>query len=584
MTLLATHCASQIDGRIAAANPATDRAIFSAIDHATPAYTRNAMAWFADVDLTCYAVWNSRYGGYFCPTAISPLHVVTAKHIALQIGDTVRFVATDGSTVVTRTIASVSTPFEDVQLCKLNVTLAGANVNYARVLPAAWANYLPISSALYAAGDGVPTVSVKNTNKKVSVGEAIYAGTSDLVLTVPKDDATRISFYEASIGGDSSSPSFLFIDGEAILLFCAWHAGPNGPFLSLLIDEINAALAALGGGFSLDEIDLSSYTAIEPPESEEPDVGVLTLVTKYAKTSPDLKWSTTTWTLTKDGDDTTTAPTTGETADLNGFGDQNNDFTVDENIACGLIIDSTSFNLVKLIVNNGVTINANYGDYSAYPNDRYYHLRLANAATAVLTGYLDGNAPGTSVVSYAGSTGSIEIRGGINGRVTTSPTNNVLFVWSGNVTQPAGWTCTLVFGSSGTAKFTLGGLTLSNAGTVTLTTSYPSKIDLTTGGGLSVTNSGDGVCTITLTSTGTFTPPASLSGVNLVLNHTGTTVTLAATTRVKTLTLTAGTLALGGFHIVYDTLSAVAVVPTGTGGIVAASFMAADNTIFRVGD
>lgn len=49
-----------------------------------------------------------------------------------------------------------------------------------------------------------------------------------------------------------------FIAGEAVLLSHA-TSPVAGPFYSHWIDEVNAAMTALGGGYQLTEIDLSSF-------------------------------------------------------------------------------------------------------------------------------------------------------------------------------------------------------------------------------------------------------------------------------------------------------------------------------------
>jgi len=301
MTTLLTHCAAQIDGRIAGMAAPGDEAMFSAIDHATPAYTRNTGAWFAAhdglpaIDLTCYAVWNSRYLGLFCPTAITPLHVITAKHVRLLVGDTLRFVTAD-STIITRTITAVLDPepgiyptSKDFWLCKLDSALP-ASITPAKILPTDWADYADFSNASYIAGNALPCLTVKNTTKAAVVSEVAIFWRDSLALDIAISDATRIAFHENTIVGDSSSPSFLLVNGEAVLLLNAWFGGPTGCFVSFYAAGINTGLATLGGGYSAEAVSLAEFAPLPDPivPPEEPLEGAPLVADKYTFAAGDI--------------------------------------------------------------------------------------------------------------------------------------------------------------------------------------------------------------------------------------------------------------------------------------------------------
>jgi hypothetical protein len=250
---LRAHCDSQIDTRIAAHNAIAERArLFLELDPETPAYERNDSCWLNSVDMTPLAAWNSRGGFQRGPTLVSPRHFVGAVHWGLQSGDTVHFVKAD-NTVVVRTVSSVATiSGTDILVGMLNSDV-DAGIAFARVLPTSWAQKLPTLHLF-----GLPVCSADQ-------GKQVYCrnlrSLSDSVVCEVPNVFSRVSYYKEAISGDSGSPCFALIADKMVLL-CCWltGGGGSGPSLTRYTTEINAAMATLGGGYSLTAVDLSSYT------------------------------------------------------------------------------------------------------------------------------------------------------------------------------------------------------------------------------------------------------------------------------------------------------------------------------------
>lgn len=250
---LRAHCDSQIDTRVAAHNAIAERAeIFSARDPEAPSYTRNESCWLNSVDLTPIAAWNSRGGFQRGPTMVSPLHFIGAVHWSLSAGDVIHFV--DGADVTTtRTVDSVtSVAGTDILVGKLNAALP-AGVDFARVMPTNIAEYLPTLHLF-----GLPVCS-SDQRKRVYCRNLNSLG-SDAVFSAP-NVASRLGYYSPVAGFDSGSPAFAVIANEMVLL-CCWLRGDggSGPSITNYTTEINAAMATLGGGYTLTAVDLSAYT------------------------------------------------------------------------------------------------------------------------------------------------------------------------------------------------------------------------------------------------------------------------------------------------------------------------------------
>ena len=566
MTVLATHCTSQIDTRIAGLTPAAAWPLFSTLDHATPAYVWNADSWtrlhggLPTLDLSCFSPWNSAYLTSFCPTAVTPWHVLLANHAHPGVGSTVRFIKADG-TVITRTIAALqkADPYKDILVAKLDSSLEGTGIGIAKILPQTWNQYLDPTD--------VPVLTCKNNGKLAVVTrcQLILDTWSDALCGAPLDE-TQLSFYQQSVSGDSSSPSFFVINGELALLFTAWRGGPAGSFVTGAATAVNAAIATLGAeGCSLTAVDLSSFDLLDEPyvySESLPDPELpegYTLANKYLKSTADNLWSNAVWSLTPGyAGDPCDPPADDDVADCQGLAA--GPMTLDESFACGLVIDSVDDMTFQTV--GGLTYAANFGDGLTSGKHCKFQTPASGAAATIAGDVDDANSTSAMVTCSSANVGII-FQGAVAGGFTMSGPRTTLMKWTGAVEQPAGWTFTVLNSSSSTGKFDMTGLVLTNLGTVNLTSAVPSNVVFA---GAGIVNSGAGVFSLALIGAGTFTPQADLSGVDVTVASAAGTITLGKGFHCNLLTLTSGTLALAGYVVCYHAL-AVGVTFSGAGGL-----------------
>ena len=263
---LRSHLGTQLDDRLAAsALPSTSLAIYSTQNHAAGTYTRNSSCWATGVDLTPVSPWNSEAGPYKAGTLISPRHVLFATHYHPEAGITIRFVKMD-NTVVTRTVTAIQilsqsgTNYPDFTVGKLDSDVP-AGIAFCRVLPDTWAAKLPTLAQLT-----VPAVCTDQEEKLLvrdlqSITSAGTVNGSMVGMRVPAD-VTRRSWYEDVVGGDSGNPVCLVIGNKLVLLsVLTYGGGGSGTSLVSFRTALNSAMTTLGGGYTLTDVDLSSYTS-----------------------------------------------------------------------------------------------------------------------------------------------------------------------------------------------------------------------------------------------------------------------------------------------------------------------------------
>lgn len=251
------------DGMLAliGAHTADDKSLFSLQNHTAPSYTRNVNCWAAPLNLTGMSPWNSRGSATRSGCAITPRHIILAKHYPLSASDTIRFVAADNS-VVTRTIADTTLLAEsaylekDTQVCLLDSDLP-ASITPFKFLPADVDDYLPALDhwnlpAL--AFDSQEYALCVETFAKYWTISPITAGQFTQPTTNP-----FLTMSESIVDGDSGNPIFLVVNNAPVLLSHWTHAN-GGPKYHTFLDLLASALTTLGGGHSLQTVDLSSFT------------------------------------------------------------------------------------------------------------------------------------------------------------------------------------------------------------------------------------------------------------------------------------------------------------------------------------
>lgn len=259
---LREHTETAVDALLAGKTASTALAIFSTQDHAGGTYTRNTSCWASGVDLTPISPWNSSGGAHNAGTLISPRHVLFASHYLPAAGSTIRFIKAD-NTVVTRTITAMQSLsdsqayYPDLTVGVLNSDVP-AGIDYARVLPDTWASYLPTLAVR-----PVPALST-DQEEKLTVREmtSLSVAPGNRVFFATPADPQRRAFYEDVVAGDSGNPAFLLVNNKLVLV-TVWTGGGGGmgTHVAGFRTAVNAAMTALGGGYSLTNVDLTGITS-----------------------------------------------------------------------------------------------------------------------------------------------------------------------------------------------------------------------------------------------------------------------------------------------------------------------------------
>lgn len=260
---LAKEINDAVDNRINGLTPSNAINIFDTQDHNASNYIRNTGCWCnqnVSLDLTCISPWNSNSSNKKAGTLISPRHIIFAEHFQISNGSTIRFVTMDNQ-VIERTMTSKQSVGpsnnSDFFATDLSVGLLdsditqGDNINFCKVLPSNFENYLPHLS------DGMASLTLDQEEKALITN--FFVSNTSAAFSSPKD-SNRLNYFESKISGDSGNPAFLIINDELILV-TTWTFGGagSGPNISQLHTEVNSTMASLGGGYQLSVVDLSSF-------------------------------------------------------------------------------------------------------------------------------------------------------------------------------------------------------------------------------------------------------------------------------------------------------------------------------------
>ncbi len=255
---LARHIVDQTTALIGS-HTADDMPIYSVQNHTGATYTRNTSCWVYPLNLTAISPWNSRGGQTRGGVAITPRHVLVAKHYPLAVSDTVRFV-TAGNVVVDRTVDAIYNVPEtvayskDVQIVRLDSDLP-ASITPVKFLPANAYEYLPSWDAW-----PLPLIYTNQSERMACAPSKIsHQSAADYVASIVTTEPPYGVMYEQVIVGDSGSPTFVVINGTPVLI-CHWTFAGMGAAHHMMLTEIAATLTTLGGGHTLSTVDLSSFT------------------------------------------------------------------------------------------------------------------------------------------------------------------------------------------------------------------------------------------------------------------------------------------------------------------------------------
>jgi len=262
-TDLFDHMSEQVDDRIEGVTVSNaTKAIFSTRGNLASPWVRSSTAWTnngSPIDWTGMSPWNSRGGYTRAGTLITPRHIALAHHYPLSAGDTVLFVDSDNNTE-TRTVSSVQRVLTtDIQIAKLSSDLPSSFTHYPILDNETFEKYL---SDGYNMNDStLPSVMfdqqdhaiVKDTRKSRLISGS-FLGHS------PSTEATRATFNETLIGGDSGNPGFVLIGGKPVLVL-THHYSSGGPSYPFYKDDIQNIIDSMGGSYQLSDIDLACFDA-----------------------------------------------------------------------------------------------------------------------------------------------------------------------------------------------------------------------------------------------------------------------------------------------------------------------------------
>ena len=227
-----------IDLRIATKHDSTiNLKIFTSQDHSKGAFVRNPNCWASTIDLTCISPSHGAPPSYQCAgTLITPRHVLLAAHLAIKVGDSIRFVTSDNQTVTRKVILDSYTTdwsmtWPDVLVLLLDKDVP-SSITPCQFLPSYYAQYLAND------GRGLPVIYTDQEEEAI-VSDLWQITSSNLRTDTPRFNLTtpkasnRKALYEPIIGGDSGNPAFLVLNGKLVLLGVFTYSG-GGSSLSYI--------------------------------------------------------------------------------------------------------------------------------------------------------------------------------------------------------------------------------------------------------------------------------------------------------------------------------------------------------------
>ena len=258
----------------------------------------NTGCWAYPVDITSMSVWrDTEAPNRFPVVAITPFDVVSG-HVGMATGIVYRWLTRD-NVVVERTIVQSRAigSFGDAStyyVGRLNAALpAGITPaklldfgEIAHVIPSACIPSSPLTKLPVIVTDqdknaliSVSTLIGSSTcGSSVTLQDAISSGklvttlpdvqlqddkvTRRIVVNQPESGSQYLAFYEEIVPGDSSSPIYLVVNNEAVLLTTLYTSTGEGASYESMIWHISRALEQLHGGVTSyypEIVDLSSF-------------------------------------------------------------------------------------------------------------------------------------------------------------------------------------------------------------------------------------------------------------------------------------------------------------------------------------
>jgi photosystem II stability/assembly factor-like uncharacterized protein len=260
-----------IDSRIAgfSTSPSSFRSLWITRGNGSGGWQYNTSTLWSNqgghaLDFSGASPWNSAMGYNGAGTLISPRHLLFATHYTPANGSVIVFVEHDNQ-VLTRTLVNrLRIGSTDMTIGVLDADVPNSIAYYPLVSHTDFQRYL---------GDiRVPIIRVNQTDTLFI--QNLSAVSSDSIATTSASGSRAPYTTSGMVSGDSGNPNFAVIGDQLILLGA--HYTPNSfPNAGNYFAEINAAMASLGGGYQVTQLDLSAYSPYVPPSIPNQSMNVL---------------------------------------------------------------------------------------------------------------------------------------------------------------------------------------------------------------------------------------------------------------------------------------------------------------------
>jgi len=243
--------------------------VYSTLENGTGNAVRNTGVWSGGVNLTCVSSYSSIFGNAWQFTAISPIHVVSANHIAGPIpnGTTIWFCDNSGSRTSRTSTRSTQIGGSDILITTLNSPLTSSIIP-ATALPANWwTTYLPnpqfnipvifLSQDMYVGALGSLAPAIDPQGEAAQFAGTVHSSILQNFVILPRV-------------GDSGCGEFFVISGSLTIISIAHYYGGPGQDISSFTSAINTEMALAGTNpytsttYALSPVNLASFPSGSP--------------------------------------------------------------------------------------------------------------------------------------------------------------------------------------------------------------------------------------------------------------------------------------------------------------------------------
>ena len=226
-------------------------------NYCKPDFYPNTNCWAFGIDLSCASPTNSQSGTQRAGTAITPLHIVLAKHFGISNQKKIYFSGADGELIERSIKDSANENSNDIRVSLLSTNLPPC-ITPAKLLPVNYRDYI-------GNGFGLPILMLDQEEHAIVAELNSLPKSSNYSSGSFPKNVRRKLYYEEVISGDSGNPVFLVFENQPIILY-TFHTGGGGagPFLTGNKDIIQSKLDMLSNdnGFTplpIQFFDFSSY-------------------------------------------------------------------------------------------------------------------------------------------------------------------------------------------------------------------------------------------------------------------------------------------------------------------------------------